>query len=111
VQLLWELRQALRRRKVYVPSSSSFQSRAKLLDSRGSTSGSARILVATSYVNRWFLLYGFGKNEQANIDDRELAALQKLAKALLSMTPAQFEHAVAERELVEITDEEKSNPH
>jgi hypothetical protein len=74
-------------------------------------SGGARILVATRHVNRWFLLYGFGKNEQANIDDRELAALQKLANALLSMTSAQLEHAVAERELVEITDEEKSNPH
>ena len=74
-------------------------------------SGGARILVATRHVNRWFLLYGFGKNEQANIDDRELAALQKLANALFSMTAAQLEHAVAERELVEITDEEKSNPH
>jgi hypothetical protein len=74
-------------------------------------SGGARILVATRHVNRWFLLYGFGKNEQANIDDRELAALQKLASALLSMTSAQLEHAVAEKELVEITDEEKSNPH
>jgi hypothetical protein len=37
VQLLWELRQALRRRTVHIPSSSSFQSRAKMLDSRGST--------------------------------------------------------------------------
>jgi hypothetical protein len=51
-----------------------------------------------------------GKNEQANIDDRELAALQKLASALLSMTSAQLERAVTEAELVEITDEEKSNP-
>jgi hypothetical protein len=73
--------------------------------------GGARILVATKHADRWFLLYGFGKNEQANIDDRELAALQKLAGPLLSMTPAQLAHAVAERELVEMTDEEKSNPH
>jgi len=74
-------------------------------------SGGARILVATRHVNRWFLLYGFGKNEQANIDDRELAALQKLGSALLSMTSLQLEHAVAEKEVVEITDEEKPNPH
>ena len=73
-------------------------------------SGGARILVATKHANRWFLLYGFGKNEQANIDGRELAALQKLASALLSMTSAQLEHAVTERELMEIADEEKSNP-
>jgi hypothetical protein len=62
-------------------------------------------------VNRWFLLYGFGKNEQANIDDRELAALQKLASALLSMTSSQLEHSVTEKELMEIADEEKPNPH
>ena len=74
-------------------------------------SGGARILVATKHADRWFLLYGFGKNEQANIDDRELAALQKLASALLSMTPGQLAHAVDEKELVEMTDEEKSNPH
>jgi len=40
-------------------------------------SGGARILVGTKHANRWFLLYGFGKNEQANIDDRELAALRR----------------------------------
>ena len=73
-------------------------------------SGGARILVATKLGDRWFLLYGFGKNEQANIDDRELAALQKLASALLSMAPAQLEHAIAEKELLEIANEEKSNP-
>jgi hypothetical protein len=37
VQLLWELRQALRRRTVHIPASLSFQSRAKMLDPRGST--------------------------------------------------------------------------
>jgi hypothetical protein len=72
--------------------------------------GGARILVATRHVNRWFLLYGFGKNEQANMDDRELAALQTLAGALLSMTSSQIEHSVAGKELMEIADEEKPNP-
>jgi len=42
VQLLWELRQALRRRTVHVPSSLSFQSRAKMLDPRGSSIRSPR---------------------------------------------------------------------
>ena len=59
-------------------------------------SGGARVLVATKHADRWFLLYGFGKNERANIDDRELVALQKLASALLSMTSVQLEHAVTE---------------
>jgi hypothetical protein len=73
-------------------------------------SGGARILVATRQSNRWFLLYGFGKNEQANIDARELAALQKLAGVLLALTPKELQHAVTEKELVEIADEEKPNP-
>jgi hypothetical protein len=73
-------------------------------------SGGARILVATKQASQWFLLYGFGKNEQANIDVRELAALQKLAGVLLALTPTQLEHAVAKKELVEIADEEKPNP-
>ena len=42
VQLLWELRQALRRRTVHVPSSLSFQSRAKMLDPQGSSIRSPR---------------------------------------------------------------------
>jgi hypothetical protein len=42
VQLLWELRQALRRRTLHVPSSLSFQSRAKMLDPRGSSIRSPR---------------------------------------------------------------------
>ncbi len=73
-------------------------------------SGGARILVATRKSSRWFLLYGFGKNEQANIDDRELAALQKLAGVLLALTDTQLQHAVTEKELMEIADEEKPNP-
>jgi len=73
-------------------------------------SGGARILAATKQANQWFLLYGFGKNEQANIDAQELAAIQKLAGVLLALTPTQLDHAVAKKELVEIADEEKSNP-
>ncbi len=42
VQLLWELRQALRRRTVHIPSSLAFQSRVKMLDSRGSTIAAPR---------------------------------------------------------------------
>ena len=42
VQILWELRQALRRRTVHVTTSLSFQSRAAMLDSRGSTATAAR---------------------------------------------------------------------
>ena len=78
------------------------------LPGRGKSRG-ARILVATRYVNRWFLLYGFSKNEQADIDDRELAAPQKLASVLLLMMSLQLEHSFARKKLMEIADEEKPN--
>ena len=47
--------------------------------------GGARVLVGTNLGDRWFFLFGFEKNERDNIDDRELAALQKLAGALLKL--------------------------
>jgi hypothetical protein len=48
-------------------------------------SGSARGVVATNLGSRWFFVYGFEKNERANIDDRELAAFQQLAGVLLRL--------------------------
>ncbi len=73
--------------------------------------GSARVLIATKPADHWYFLYGFGKNEQSNIDDRELATLQKLAGELLSMTPAQVEQALTKEELMEIVDEaDKKEP-
>ena len=41
--------------------------------------GGARTLVATNKDNRWFFVFGFEKNERANISDDELEALQDLA--------------------------------
>lgn len=73
--------------------------------------GSARVLIATKPADHWYFLYGFGKNGQSNIDDRELATLQKLAGVLLSMTPAQVEQALTKEELMEIVDEaDKKEP-
>jgi len=58
--------------------------------------------------DRWFFLFGFGKNERANIDARELAALQSVAEALLSLNVEQIDQAIQARELEEIESEEKS---
>ncbi len=46
--------------------------------------GGARILVATNKEDRWFLVFGFEKNERANVADDELAALQDIAAQLLA---------------------------
>ncbi len=70
-------------------------------------SGGARTILGTNLGDRWFFLFGFQKNERANIDARELAALQAVAKALLDMNDKGLERAVVEGELTEISDEEK----
>ncbi len=46
--------------------------------------GGARTIVATKMTDRWFFLFGFSKNERANIDKKELKILQEVAKELLS---------------------------
>ena len=51
---------------------------------RGKRSG-ARTILGSNLGHRWFPLFGFEKNERATIDKRELAALQKIATALLSL--------------------------
>ena len=71
-------------------------------------SGGARTLIGTDLGDRWFFLFGFGKNERANIDARELAALQSVAEALLSLNVEQIDQAIQARELEEIESEEKS---
>lgn len=65
-------------------------------------SGGARTLVATNKGNRWFFVFGFEKNDRANITDSELEALQDLAHDLLARTGPQLDLAVQERALEEI---------
>jgi hypothetical protein len=38
-------------------------------------SGSARMLVATNKASRWFFVFGFEKNERANVSAKEVEAL------------------------------------
>jgi hypothetical protein len=65
-------------------------------------SGGARTLVATNRGLRWFFVFGFEKNERANIGNDELEALQILAKDLLARTSEQLEQAVIDGALMEI---------
>ena len=48
--------------------------------------GGARTLAAANRGNRWFFVYGFEKNDRANIADDELEALQGIAEQLLDWT-------------------------
>ncbi len=64
--------------------------------------GGARTLVATNKGNRWFFVFGFEKNERANIADDELEALQDIAADLLARTDSQLDKAVVDGSLQEI---------
>lgn len=64
--------------------------------------GGARTLVATNNGSRWFFLFGFEKNERANISTEELEALQAYAADLLARTDAQLAKAIDDDALQEI---------
>ena len=64
--------------------------------------GGARTLVATNKGNRWFFVYGFEKNDRANITDDELEALKDIAEELLARTGRQLDEAVQDGSLQEI---------
>lgn len=64
--------------------------------------GGARTLVATNKGNRWFFVFGFEKNDRANIGADELEALQDLAQDLLARTGPQLDLAVNDQTLEEI---------
>ncbi len=70
--------------------------------------GGARTLVATNKGNRWFFVFGFEKNERANIADDELEALRDIAEQLLVRTGSQLDEAVKEGALQEICHDPKN---
>lgn len=64
--------------------------------------GGARTIVATKLESRWFFLYGFGKNERANIDKDELKLFQEVAKELLEFDDRQISVALSAGEITEV---------
>lgn len=64
--------------------------------------GSARTLIATNKGSRWFFVFGFEKNERANVSAKELEALQAAAADLLKLTAPQLDAHVASDALQEI---------
>jgi len=64
--------------------------------------GGARTLVATNRGERWFFVFGFEKNDLANIRNDELAALQAYAADLLALSNTQLDQAVSDGALQEI---------
>jgi hypothetical protein len=53
--------------------------------------GGARVVLATNRGNRWFFVFGFLKNQRADISPRELHALRELASDLLNLNERQID--------------------
>lgn len=68
-------------------------------------SGSVRTLLATNRHDRWYFVFGFEKNERANVSIKELEALQQLADDLLSLKEEQIRYAIVDGSLLEVNDE------
>ncbi len=64
--------------------------------------GSTRSLVAFRQGDKVFFIYGFAKNERANVSDKELRALKLLAKELLNYAAPALAKATKAGELIEI---------
>ncbi len=64
--------------------------------------GGARTIVATKMADRWFFLYGFSKNERANIGKDELKMFQEVAKELLGFDDRQLLVALTAGEILEV---------
>lgn len=70
--------------------------------------GGARTLIAFRRGASAFFIYGYPKNERANIRDDELRALRLLAGQLLSYSAQELARAVTSGELIEVTDNGKT---
>lgn len=69
--------------------------------------GGVRTLIATNKGSRWFFVYGFEKNDRANIADDELEALQGIAAELLRLSGYELDQAVQDASLQEICHDTK----
>ncbi|HAU1234407.1 TPA: type II toxin-antitoxin system RelE/ParE family toxin [Legionella pneumophila] len=71
------------------------------LDNKGKRGG-ARTIIAFKYNDKAFFIYSFAKNKQANISDKELKALKKLAKVYFSLTDKEIIEALRLGNLIKV---------
>lgn len=65
-------------------------------------SGGARTIVAFKTDSHTFFLFGFLKNEQENIDKKELKALKQFARSLFELRDEQIERLINNGDLSEV---------
>jgi len=71
------------------------------IGNRGKSQG-ARTIVATKLNKHWFFIFGFKKKERANINNVELAHLQKVAELHLGLTADQIDQLIQDKSLIEV---------
>jgi len=74
--------------------------------SGGGKRGGYRVFVACDARRRCVFMYGFGKNERDNVDDRELGDLKRLTRWYLELDGRVLDQALATGILLEIEDGE-----
>jgi hypothetical protein len=65
-------------------------------------SGGARTIIAFKHESKAIFVYGFSKNQKANINPKELMALKKLAKAYFDCTQEQIKIFLETEEFIEV---------
>ena len=68
----------------------------------GGKSGGVRTLIAFKDGEKAFFMYGFAKNERANIGDAELKALKVMAKTLFGKSAKKLKTDIDEKILIEV---------
>ncbi|WP_332460237.1 type II toxin-antitoxin system RelE/ParE family toxin [Legionella clemsonensis] len=62
-------------------------------------------MIAFKYNDKAFFIYSFAKNKQANISEKELKALKKLAKIYFSLTDEEISDALRAGSLIKVDKE------
>lgn len=65
-------------------------------------SGGARTIIAFKVNDKAFFIYGFAKNRQENVNEKELKALKKLAKVYLGLTDKDIIEAIRLGNLIKV---------
>ena len=74
----------------------------RIARSGGGKSGGFRTIILFRARTRAFFVHGFAKNERDNIDDKELAAFRKLAKAYEGLDDQQLDRLLKDGDFTEI---------
>jgi hypothetical protein len=65
-------------------------------------SGGYRVMIVFRSGDLSICLFGFAKNDESNISDRQLTVLRRLASTWLSAAPAEIAEAVKQETLIEV---------